>query len=389
MYDDQNRIPDAAILPDHANDRRRLSDPPDRDSGGACGSARAHSEIFWVKEPESGMRIYIDPAADTVWGVDVETFLADPEALIRSVHPDDREAFEALLDGRQDDMSEPLECRIILRGSTTRWIEARSFPVRDKDARITYTFGVISDTTGEKRTAVARKSAAEQRADFLSIASHELRTPLQPISGYLYLMLDNPGCFGLTAEGIHYLSVVQECANRMCEVINRILTVSLIDTELKIVQPHWEAVSLEKLVADVVRACSAGDSMTYAIEIPPGRTIETDWQYLYEALSEICINVMKHLSPPRHVVFRYAEEHGAHVLSVSDNGPGMDEITRKKLFQPFSIGGKDKLSRACGRLGLGLAIAKKDVEILGGTISADSTLCQGSTFTIRLPKQHA
>ena len=127
--------------------------------------------------------------------------------------------------------------------------------------------------------------------------------------------------------------------------------------------------------------------MTYALDLPPGQTIETDWDYLYETLYEICVNAVKHSTPPRHIVIGYTVDPEFHLLSVSDNGPGMDETTRRNLFRPFYIGDKDKLSRTCGRLGLGLTIAKKNVEILGGTVSVASTPGQGSTFTLRLPKQ--
>ncbi len=67
----------------------------------------------------------------------------------------------------------------------------------------------------------------------------------------------------------------------------------------------------------------------------------------------------------------------------------MDEATCRNLFNPFFIGDSDKLSRTCGRLGLGLVIAKKDIEPLGGTILVAGTPGQGSRFAIRFPKEHA
>ncbi len=280
------------------------------------------------------------------------------------------------------------EYRIVLPDTSVRWIRDRVFPIRDGDERFMHMLGVSTDITGEISAETALKNELERKADFLSIASHELKTPLQPIVGYLYLMLENPHDFGLTAEGTLFLEEIQKSITRVNEVVNRILAVSLTDIEQEIVQPHWEIVALEDLVGHVIRACNTGDETTYALDLPPDQTIETDWDYLYETLYEICVNAVKHSDPPHRIVIGYTEDTESHLLSISDNGPGMDETTRRNLFRPFYIGDKDKLSRTCGRLGLGLTIAKKNVEILGGTILVASTPGQGSTFTLRLPKQH-
>jgi signal transduction histidine kinase len=239
----------------------------------------------------------------------------------------------------------------------------------------------------ERSAATALESEAELRTSFLSVAAHELRTPLQPILGYLYLMIESPDRFGLNEEGVQFLNAILECANRMADIVNRTLVVSFADAGRKPVHPCQGVVSLERLAMDVVRACNTGDGTTYSIDIPPDTMIETDWKYLYEALYEICVNAVKHSDPPRHVTFRYDEDSEVHIITVSDNGPGMDEETLKNLFQPFYIGDRGNLSRSCGRLGLGLTIAKRDIEILGGTISVDSALHQGSTFTIKIPRR--
>lgn len=387
MYDPQKQTHSAIVIPDRIGGCDRSREYPRTAEEGTCCPAKAHDEIFWVREAKGRTLIDVDPAAETVWGIDVQTLLANPEALIQAIHPDDRESFRMLFEGRREELCGPLEYRIVLQDTTIRRVRARGISIRDENGRILCTSGIATGIPDEERTATAREDEAEQRVDFFSIASHELRTPLQPILGYLYLMLDSPDCFGLTAEGTQFLKVVQECANRMSEIINRILVVSLADTEQKIVQPHRAPVSLEKLALDVIRVCDAEGGITYTIDIPPDRVIETDWRYLYEVMYEICINAVKHSSPPRHIAFTYIEEPGAHVVSISDNGPGMDEITLRNLFQPFYIHDLDNLSRTSGRLGLGLTIAKKDIEILGGTISVDSAPHQGSTFTVRLPKQ--
>lgn len=385
MHNGRKRIHDIAAVPDHVGERYP-SAFPNINGKGACPPVEC--EILWIRKPEGGTLVHVGPVARTLWDLDTQTLLTDPEALIDAVHPDDRESFRRVFNGRQDDEYISLECRIVLRDGAVRWIRARSISIKDEGGEVVCTFGVATDITEEKHATVALANAARQQADFLSIASHEMRTPLQPILGYLYLILDSPRDFGLTAEGMQYLKVVQECANRVSEIINRILAASLTDAEQALVQLDWETVSLANLINNVASVCNAGSGMTYAVEIPPELTIETDREYLYEILSEICINVVKHSGPPSHVVFRYAEEPGVHVVSIADGGPGMDEATRRNVFRPFYIGTENKLSRAPGSLGLGLAIVKKDVERLGGTISIESAPLQGSTFTIRLPKQH-
>jgi PAS domain S-box-containing protein len=383
MYDDRKWRYNGATAPENSGERG-----PSTEHRGEKARPPGETEMLWVRGPDGRTLVHVDPAAGTLWDLDTQTLLSNPEALIDAVHPDDRESLSRVFNGRQEDEYASLECRIVLPDGAIRWIRARSLSIRDKDGEVLYTFGAATDITEVKHAAVALVNAARQQADFLAIASHELRTPLQPILGYLYLILDSPRDFGLTAEGMQYLKVVQECANRVSEVVNRILAASLTDTEQVLVQLRWETVLLTDLITDVVSVCSAGDGMTYAVEIPPDLTIETDRGHLYEILSEICMNVVKHSGPPRHVVFGYAEEPGVHVLSIADGGPGMDEATRRNAFRPFYIGNENKLSRMPGCLGLGLTIAKKDVERLGGTISVESSPLHGNTFTIRLPKQH-
>ncbi|MDV4343193.1 PAS domain-containing sensor histidine kinase [Methanoculleus sp. YWC-01] len=386
VHNDQETGPDVAITPNHTSDQNQLRDPPDNSAERTCCPAKTHNEIVWVRGLEGRKRVYLNFAAENVWGIDAQTLLENSEALIGSIHPDDRESFKILFDGELAGEN-PSDYRIILPDGTIRLMRARCFSTRGEDNQVLY-IGTATDITEERDAATARESEAEQRSNFLSITSHELRTPLQPVLGYLHLMLDNPQHFGLTAEGVQYLNVIRDCANRMSSITNRILVMSLADAERELVQPYWETISLEQLAADIVGVCNTGDGMAYTIDIPPGQMIETDRNYLYEALYEICGNAVKHSAHPCHVVFRYAEESGNHVISISDDGPGMDEATRTKLFQPFYIGDRNNLSRMCGRLGLGLTIARKNIEILGGTVSVDSIPQQGSTFTIRLPKQH-
>jgi len=388
MYDDQKKRPDVAATPDHTSDQNQLRESPDDSTEKTCCPAETQNEIIWVRGLEGGKQVCVNFAAKNIWDIDAQTLLEDSEALIGSTHPDDMESFKILFDGElNSEQQNPSDYRIILPDGTVRLMQARCFPIRGENNPVLY-IGAATDITEERDAATAREGEAELQSNFLSITSHELRTPLQPILGYLHLMLDNPQQFGLTEEGVQYLNVVRDCANRMSGIINRILVMSLADIERELVQPYWKTISLEQLAADIIGVCKTGDGMTYIVDIPPGQMIETDRHYLYEALYEICGNAVKHSAHPCHVVFRYSEEPGNHVISISDDGPGMDEATRTKLFQPFYIGDRNNLSRMCGRLGLGLTIARKNIEILGGTISVDSIPGQGSTFTIRLPKQH-
>jgi len=344
-------------------------------------------DVFWMSQPGLARMLYVSPAFEAIWGRTLENFEALPACLIKSVHPDDKEALSTGLDLHAQGKHFCVSYRIIRPDGSIRWIRDRGFPVLDRNGACRFMLGLASDITEVKTAETALKEELDRKKDFLSIASHELRTPLQPIVGYLHLILDNPCMYGLNDEGLALLREMQQSVAREVEIVNRMLEVSLLDFENEIIKPEITDVYLLNCIKHVIRGASFHNQAEFNILVPPELSIKSDVHYLYEVLTELISNAVRYSRPPRLVTISYYEDPLIHVLSVTDNGVGMDEKTLKNLFRPFYTPDSAKLSRTFGRLGLGLTIAKKRIEMLKGDITIRSSPGDGTMATILLPKR--
>jgi signal transduction histidine kinase len=87
------------------------------------------------------------------------------------------------------------------------------------------------------------------------------------------------------------------------------------------------------------------------------------------------------------VTITYDADEKNHFIRVADNGIGIDKKALDAIFEPFYLADQENLSREYGRIGLGLSIARKYVEMHGGRISVNSKVGEGSTFVVQLPKE--
>jgi len=242
----------------------------------------------------------------------------------------------------------------------------------------------------------------KMKSDFVVLAGHELRTPLTVIYGYLQILKANPDIPGDTdAEGspAHLIARVGEAVERLSQVIQDILNVSLIDAD-RLDLAH-EPVFLNSLIQSAVSALK-GVGPQRDLEVVMGAglksvpILEGDPRRLHQALTNIIGNAIK-FTPDGGTVTIDAEtvESVVH-LSVIDTGVGIprDELTR--IFERFYVledTARHRTSKTAfkgGGLGLGLAVAGGIIDAHGGKIWAESPghdeiTCPGSTFHILLP----
>ncbi len=104
-------------------------------------------------------------------------------------------------------------------------------------------------------------------------------------------------------------------------------------------------------------------------------------------MESLVSNAVKYSKPPENVWIRYVESNENHYIMVCDNGIGIPADIIRSIFGPFYIGGAEKLGRNSGRICPGLSIANKYVQLHGGEITVTSVVGEGSTFTIRIPRE--
>lgn len=261
-------------------------------------------------------------------------------------------------------------------------------PMYRGDGGLMGIMGSARDTTEMRRQRLACKQMAweiDQWKEFVTTMSHELRTPLQPLIGYLQMIVDDPGYYGLSEEIGKYLRTCLLCARQEQAVVERMVELSLLAMDH--IELTIREVSLRRLVDSVITGGNYDREAQMSNEISEDVCIWGDPDRLYQVVESLVSNAVKYNVPPKKVRIRYTESNKNHYIMVCDNGIGISSDVIESIFRPFYIGGADKLNRKGGRIGLGLAIANRYIQLHGGEITVTSVVGEGSTFTIRIPRE--
>jgi len=263
----------------------------------------------------------------------------------------------------------------------------------DKNAPLKGAVGIIEDITAEYEAAEQLRQALEaaQAADriksaFLATMSHELRTPLNSIIGFTGIMLQ--GLAGpLNPEQHKQMSMVQKSSRHLLALINDVLDISKIEAgQLDLAVASFALrPSLEKMVK-LISPLAEQKGLSLEVDIAEEvGTIATDQRRLEQVVLNLLSNAVKFTEKGGVRVVCRPEGEG-YRLSFTDTGIGMQPEELPRLFQPFHQIDTG-LTRKHEGTGLGLSICKKIIELMGGSIDVTSQWGQGSTFTLRLPRQ--
>lgn len=234
----------------------------------------------------------------------------------------------------------------------------------------------------EEKNRELEKALKVQR-EFLSMVSHELRTPLVPIIGYSDLLLDET--FGsLPEEAIEPVQVIKHRAQDLTNLIEDLLIVSSFDRDKMRFQ--IEPVSIFSHVNELIADFQSVDHVKdVTIEwIGKDFKVLADPVRLKQIIRNLLDNSIKYSGDSVEIVINSRIEGDKGVISVTDNGIGIPEKDLPQVFERFyQAEGID--TREHGGVGLGLAITKELVELMGGTIEVESEPGEGSVFTFTLP----
>ncbi len=225
------------------------------------------------------------------------------------------------------------------------------------------------------------ESASQAKNEFLSRMSHELRTPLNSVLGFGQLLQLDPRLDDSEREQVNH---IVRGGQHLLELINEVLDISRIESGTLSLSP--ESVGVGDAVREVVALVgplAAEREIALAVEPTCVGYVMADHQRLKQVLLNLLSNAIKYNRHGGSVRLRCKRASAGVALEVADTGPGIPPDRLPGLFEPFDRLGAEH--RGIEGTGLGLALSRSLVEVMGGTLTAESRPGEGAAFTITLP----
>jgi len=275
-----------------------------------------------------------------------------------------------------------------------------TYPMVNEKGEMYAALGVSIDITERRRmeeellrAKEKAESSASAKAEFTANMSHEIRTPLNAVIGMTDLLSQTQ----LSAEQQSYVETIRNSGESLLSIVNEILDFSKIDAgKMEISVQPFDLQSCIESSFDLVasKASDKGLEMAYVIADDVPNTLFGDFNRLKQVLVNLLSNAVK-FTPKGEVLIEVSskDQPGAPELKevhfqVKDTGIGISEEKMSRLFRPFSQV-ETALIRRYEGTGLGLVIAKKLVELMGGTIWAESQPGSGSNFHFTIKARKA
>jgi two-component system, sensor histidine kinase len=247
----------------------------------------------------------------------------------------------------------------------------------------------LKQESDERRNAETALRLADRRKDeFLATLAHELRNPLAPMVNALVLM-EAPDTPPDTAR--HARAIIDRQLSHMVRLVEDLLDVSRISRgKLTIRKELVDLGSVLKSAVDTVRPLLAAKDQALSIRLPEEAVyLQADSVRLSQVFSNLLNNATKYTPPGGRVSLAAVVEDGVARVTISDSGRGISADTLPVMFEMF-VQDTDTDLRGQPGLGVGLALAKRLMELHGGTIEAASKgRGQGSSFTVHMPVEAA
>ena len=269
------------------------------------------------------------------------------------------------------------------------WIQASYNPIFNADGKPFKVVKLATDVSERRamqenlRAAKDRAElAAESKTSFLANMSHEIRTPMNAIIGFTEVLLGT----ALDSLQRRHLGTVRQSARSLLELLNDILDTAKLEkgaTELELVD--FSLPDLVDHVAASLRITAQARDLVLHVDVDPGMAqfFLGDARRVQQVLTNLIGNAVK-FTEVGHVRVAVAMQGEQVHIAVHDTGIGIPADRLDKIFAPFTQA-DSSMSRRFGGTGLGTTISLQLVELMGGTITVESTLGVGSVFHVLLP----
>ena len=353
-------------------------------------------DVFLMLDAETAKVDYVSPNIERLLGIPWKEVRQDARVLV-ALHPKDspdrdKNYLEGLLSGQQREWDDEY---VHLETGERRWfhIVAMGSEVEGRTKHIL----VMSDRTADKQVnqalsdaVAAAETANRAKSTFLSNMSHDIRTPMNAIIGFTTLAISNIDDKERVKD---YLAKTLASSNHLLSLINDVLDMSRIESG----KLHLEEVEVN--LSDVLhdlKTIVSGQVYAKQLELymdamdVTDEDVYCDKTRLNQILLNLLSNAIKFTPAGGTVSVRVRQLAGQvcgcgqYEFRIKDNGIGMSPEFAKKIFEPFERERTSTVSRIQGT-GLGMAITKNIVDMMGGTIEVQTAQGKGSEFIIRVP----
>ena len=259
---------------------------------------------------------------------------------------------------------------------------------KDEIAQLNLAFNQMANTVQAsiERLEIARHTAEQanrMKSEFLANMSHELRTPLNGIIGLaelLSLEIEND-------DMREHAETIRDSGQHLMVVLNEVLDLAKIEANR--VTLNIQTIDLKALltaIAALHRFNTSIKGVELVTELPDGPCeIETDPVRLRQVIDNLLSNAVKFTQEGR-ITVGVREQKEQILISITDSGIGIPQEDQSRIFEPF-YQAENFLTRHHRGTGLGLSLARRMVEMMGGRLDVEAAQGQGSTFTVTLPRK--
>jgi two-component system phosphate regulon sensor histidine kinase PhoR len=235
---------------------------------------------------------------------------------------------------------------------------------------------VLQDTTDVQRM-------DKMRADFVANASHELKTPITAIRGFAETLIEDEAIERQTQQ--RFIRKIHGQSIRLSDLVSELLALSRLESNDAAFNTQVDLQQIVQRVCDNLQAVAQGHQVILDLDTEGQPIILLgDENALSQMVTNLVDNAIKYTPAMGHVHVVIKVDASTALLSIKDDGVGIDEANQERIFERFYRVDKAR-SQSLGGTGLGLAIVKHIVQSHKGSLKLKSKLNQGSTFVIKIP----
>src|ERR1700682_3148027 len=341
-------------------------------------------QVVWFSGPD-GQITYFNPYWYEYTGLSEKRALGD--GWISAIHPEDRDrvvmSWRTAVREGSDYVS---ELRLRGRNDEYCWFLARSRPARNETGQVDAWLGIAVDIEERKKAEEEAWAASQAKSEFLASMSHELRTPLNAIGGYAELLA--MGIRGpLNAEQAQDIARIRRSQQHLLTLIQDVLNFAKIDAGQT--EYHITAVPVDEALRDtesMIAPQILAKGLHYSYKAV-GKTaaVLADPEKMQQIVLNLLTNAVKFTEAGGTITLSAEPSGNCIDIKVADTGPGIAPEKLIRIFDPF-VQAERRLNQPVQGVGLGLAISQDLAQAMGGKITVESEVGDGSTFTLSLPR---